>query len=66
MRYSHQHEIEYLGSIAGEAAGDRQLIEEMQQRLDALRRYDQNFSDSDWHPREANFGWQQESPFRVI
>jgi hypothetical protein len=65
MGYANQHEIEYLGSLAGESAGDRQLIDEMQRRLDALRRNDQNFSNSDRRPRAANAGWRPDSPIRM-
>jgi len=56
MRFTTRNEIEYLGSIDRDAAADPKLINDMWQRLDALRRYDQNVSERDWHPRTANAG----------
>lgn len=56
MPFATQNEIEYLGSIAGRGVENPRLVDEMWQRLEALRRYDQNFSDSDWRP-PANTKW---------
>ena len=56
MRFVTRKEIEYLGSVDGHVTESAELIDEMCQRLDALRRYDQNFSDSDWHPHALRGG----------
>lgn len=64
MPYANQHEIEYLGAVGGNAAADREMIDEMRRRLDALRRYDQSFSDNDWRPCGLDKGWPRESPLR--
>ena len=61
MRFSTINEIEYLGSIDCQAPEDPALVDEMWQRLDALRRYDQNISDSDWRPHAADAGWRSDS-----
>jgi hypothetical protein len=66
MRNANQHEIEYLGLLGGKASGDPEMIDELRQRLDALRRYDQNFSESDWRPRAATASWPPESPWRML
>ena len=50
MRDTTQSEIEYLNSIDGNAAYDQRFIDEMSERLDALRRLDQTFSPADWRP----------------
>jgi hypothetical protein len=57
MRFVTRKEIEYLGSVDGHVTESAELIDEMCQRLDALRRYDQNFSDSDWHPHALARDW---------
>jgi hypothetical protein len=54
--------MEYLDSLDPESR-DPKFIEEMQMRLDALRRYDQNFSDKDWRPRVTDAGWRPNPPF---
>ena len=51
MRYAARKEMEYLGSVRGRNAEDRDLVQELGRRLDALRRYDQYFCDADWQPR---------------
>jgi hypothetical protein len=66
MRYATQHEIEYLGSLDSAAECDPTLVDELRQRLDALRRFDQYFSDSDRRPRAADARWQPDSPFRWL
>jgi hypothetical protein len=50
MRSSAWNEIEYLGAVEGVAAKDANWVREMWRRLDALRRFDQNFCDADWRP----------------
>lgn len=64
MRHAIQHEIEYLGVLGGKAHEDQEMIDELRQRLDTLRCYDQNFSETDWHPRAA--GWPPESPLKLL
>jgi hypothetical protein len=59
MRFASSNEIEYLGNIEGTSAEDPKLIREMCQRLDALRRFDQNFSDADWRPHRECSGWRE-------
>jgi hypothetical protein len=54
MRFATRQEIEYLGSLDAKTSKDSDLIDEMSRRLDALRRYDQLFSDSDWRPAEGH------------
>ena len=65
MRFATRNEIEYLGSVDGRATESVDLIDEMCQRLDALRRYDQNFSDSDWRPHACDWGWRPDSSLTV-
>jgi hypothetical protein len=62
MRFVNGNEIEYLGAIEGIDEADSSLICEMRQRLDALRRFDQNFSDDDWRPHRSSSGWRVDSP----
>jgi hypothetical protein len=50
MRFATSREIEYLNSFDGDTSRDAGLIDEMSQRLDALRRFDQYFCDADWSP----------------
>jgi len=50
MRFATQTEIEYIGAHDNDADNDSALIDEMSRQLDALRRYDQNFSVTDWRP----------------
>jgi hypothetical protein len=64
MRFATGNEIEYLGAIEGITAADSSVICEMRQRLDALRRFDQNFSDDDWSPHGNSSGWRVDSPTR--
>jgi hypothetical protein len=66
MRPAFRNEIDYLGSLDSEANQDPKLIEEMRDRLDALRRYDQDFNDSDWRPHVAHAGWRPDLPFCAI
>jgi hypothetical protein len=65
MRYANQHEIEYLGLLSGKASGDVEMMDELRRRLDALRCYDQNFSESDWRPRMVGTSWPPESPLKL-
>jgi hypothetical protein len=51
MRFAARKEMAYLGAIRGRNAEDRDLVQELGRRLDALRRYDQYFCDADWQPR---------------
>ena len=55
MGSSTWNEIEYLGSIEGKSNEDAALMREMSRRLDALRCFDQNFSDADWRPRSSDW-----------
>jgi hypothetical protein len=55
MRFATRNEIEYLHSIDGDTDADAGTIDEMTRQLDALRRFDQNFSRADWRP-EHNRG----------
>ena len=50
MTFATRNEIEYLSTLDHEAAIDRDLFEELGDRLEALRRYDQCVDESDWHP----------------
>ncbi len=52
MVFTTRSEIEYLGRL-GRTDEDPKLIREMSRRLDALRRYDQHFSDADWTPERV-------------
>ena len=45
-------EMKYLGEAQGRNLEDANLARELGRRLEALRRYDQHFSDSDWRPRK--------------
>jgi hypothetical protein len=61
MRFATRNEIEYLGSVDGHVTESAELIDDMCQRLDALRRYDQNFSASDWRPHALDGDWRRDS-----
>ena len=50
MRFATGNEIEYLGAIEGTNGADSNLVHEMRQRLDALRRFDQSFYEADCRP----------------
>jgi hypothetical protein len=58
------NEIEYLGDIEGATAENPLLIREMARRLDALRRFDQSFSDADFRPH-AGVTWHPDSPIKA-
>ena len=45
-------EMKYLGEAQGRNSEDANLARELGRRLEALRRYDQHFCDSDWRPRK--------------
>ncbi len=62
MRSATWNEIEYLGAIEGTTAEDPKLVHEMWQRLEALRRFDQNFCDADWRPQRGSGAWRPELP----
>ena len=62
MRSATSNEIEYLGDIEGATAENPRLIREMSQRLDALRRFDQSFSEADCRPHTGSSSWQPDSP----
>jgi hypothetical protein len=49
MRFATRQEIEYLSAMDGNGR-DHKLIRELSRQLDALRRYDQCFSEADWRP----------------
>jgi hypothetical protein len=53
MRSAATREMEYLGAIRGRNTEDANLARELGRRLEALRRYDQHFSDADWQPRSV-------------
>jgi hypothetical protein len=59
------NEIEYLGSHEHHTAENVALVDEMWQRLDALRRYDQDFSDNDSRPHVFDDRWNPDRPFRI-
>jgi hypothetical protein len=63
MRHTFQHEIDYLGTLGGEAGVDRKLLEELRYRLDTLRRFDQNFCDNDSRPSSSNDDWPRDCLF---
>jgi hypothetical protein len=48
--------MEYLGAIRGWNAEDANLARELGRRLEALRRFDQQFCDADWQPRAMQTG----------
>jgi hypothetical protein len=50
MPFATRQEIEYLGSHEANSVNNATLIDEMTRQLDALRRFDQNFSQADWRP----------------
>ena len=52
MEFTARSEMEYLGSV-GRTSDDLSLIRDLSLRLDALRRYDQHFSDADWRPERV-------------
>jgi hypothetical protein len=56
MQFAAKREIEYLSGNDRVTAADTAFIHEMARRLDALRRYDQHFSDADWRPRRPRNG----------
>jgi hypothetical protein len=62
MRSAAWNEIEYLGTVEGASAADPKLIREMWERLDALRRFDQNFSAADWQPHQNSPAWRSDLP----
>jgi hypothetical protein len=51
MRISARKELEYLSALEGRNQEEANLIRELGRRLEALRRYDQYFCDTDWQPR---------------
>lgn len=57
-----RNEIDYLGSRDRDRDNYRAFAEEMVRRLDALRRYDQDFDERDWQPNARETGWQPYSP----
>jgi hypothetical protein len=59
MRDGIHNELDYLGSIDRDAKSNSAFAEELVRRLDALRRYDQDFDESDWRPHR-----QPDSPLR--
>jgi hypothetical protein len=52
MSIATRHEIEYLRSRDRDAS-DPRLLDEMEERLEALRKFDQCISESDWHPHAS-------------
>jgi hypothetical protein len=64
MRSVVPNEIEYLGELEGATAENPRLIREMSRRLDALRRFDQSFCESDCRPHAGSSKWQRESPYK--
>jgi len=53
MRNAIRNEIDYLSACDPEALKMPGLVEEMRQRLDALRRFDQRFSYRDSRPHRG-------------
>jgi hypothetical protein len=62
MRSAASNEIDYLGRIEGASAENPRLIREMSRRLDALRRFDQSFSEADCRPHRTSSSWRVDSP----
>jgi hypothetical protein len=62
MRFATSNEIQYLGDIEGATTENPLLIREMSRRLDALRRFDQSFSEADCRPHGRSSNWQSDSP----
>jgi hypothetical protein len=56
VRFAALNEIEYLNSLDAPGRQDIDLVREMSRRLDALRRYDQNYSEADWCPHAGSGG----------
>lgn len=50
MTLGTRNEIEYLSTLDQEASIERDLFEELGDRLEALRRYDQYIDETDWYP----------------
>jgi hypothetical protein len=53
MRGAACYEMDYLRAAQGRNREDVRLAQELGRQLDALRRYDQLFGDSDWRPRKS-------------
>jgi len=64
MRSATSNEIDYLGAIEGATAENPRLIREMARRLDALRRFDQSFSEADCRPHTGAAS-HPDSPIRT-
>jgi hypothetical protein len=64
MRSAASNEIDYLGAIEGATANNPRLIREMARRLDALRRFDQSFSEADCRPHTGTT-WHPDSPVKA-
>jgi len=56
MRFVTGNEIEYLNSISG-SEENPDVVREMSERLDALRRFDQDISEADWRPSASRLDW---------
>ncbi len=65
MRSASLNEIEYLGDIEGTTARNPRLIREMSRRLDALRRFDQSFSEADCRPHARSSNSHPDSPTKL-
>ena len=53
MRSAANKEMEYLSALRGRNTEDANLARELGRRLEALRRYDQYFCDTDWRPKRT-------------
>lgn len=55
MPFAAEKEMEHIGQTKGIADHDHDLIHELNQRLDALWRYDQYIANADWREDLRNF-----------
>jgi hypothetical protein len=65
MRSTTSNEIEYLGDVEGATAENPRLIREMARRLDALRCFEQRFSEADCRPHTGST-WHPDSPIKAL
>ena len=64
MSLATRHEIEYLQARDGQFS-DPRLIDELEERLDALRNLDQFVDASDWCPHARDAHWEPKSPYHT-
>ncbi|MFO0788262.1 MAG: hypothetical protein U0805_02325 [Pirellulales bacterium] len=66
MTLATRNEIEYLNALDRDRRLDRDLFEALGDRLEALRRFDQWVSESDWHPRHVAWGVDIDRPLKDL